>query len=226
MSKVEVVGFVARADSHYHLDVKTPFIIQTLLIFLAPILLSASVYMFLGRIIIAAGGQQFSFIRVTWLTKIFVVGDIVCFLVQAGGASILVNSDSASTINNAQNIILGGLALQIMFFALFLSVAIVWEVRVRSQPLWTLCAESGLLLGRTLLSLYLVGVFITIRSIYRLAEYKSGQNGYFSSNEWPAYAFDAFLMAVVMAIALFWYTVELRPKGRRQGHHLRMMSDV
>lgn len=221
-----MIGYLARAYSHSHLDEKGPFIIQTLLILLAPILFAASVYMFLGRLIIAAGGQRFSFIRATWLTKIFVGGDILCFLVQAGGASILVNAEDKSKIDTAQNIILFGLVLQILFFFLFLSVAIVWQIRVRSQAIWRVCADSGLPLGRMLYSLYGVGVLITVRNIYRVVEYKAGQDSYVASHEWPAYVFDALLMALTMVGTLLWYSVELSPKLAPQAHHLRNMSDV
>ncbi|KAI1630076.1 RTA1 like protein-domain-containing protein [Exophiala viscosa] len=217
----EMIGFAARADSHYHLDSKTPYIIQVLLILLAPILFAASVYMFLGRLVRAAGGQQYSIIRVTWLTKIFVIGDIFCFLVQAAGASMLVNATDKDGIDRGQNIILGGLVLQILFFILFITTAVIWHVRVRSQPLWQYCASSGLNLSRTLWSLYLVGVLITLRNIYRPAEYKGGQNGYLLEHEWPAYALDAFLMAIVMATTLLWYSVELRPKNSEAGWNLQ-----
>lgn len=220
-SLVEVIGFAARADSHYHLSSKTPYIIQVLLILLAPILFAASVYMFLGRLIRAAGGQQYSLIRVNWLTKIFVIGDIFCFLVQAAGASMLVNANDKDGIDRGQNIILGGLVLQILFFILFIITAMLWHVRMRSQPLWHYCASSGLHLGRTLWSLYLVGVLITVRNIYRLAEYKGGQDGYLLSHEWPAYALDALLMAIVMAVTLMWYSIELRPKSSEAGWNLQ-----
>lgn len=39
----------------------------------------------LGRIMIVTGGEHLSPIRRSWLTKIFVVGDVISFLVQAGG---------------------------------------------------------------------------------------------------------------------------------------------
>lgn len=39
----------------------------------------------LGRIMIVTGGEHLSPIRRSWLTKIFVVGDVTSFLVQAGG---------------------------------------------------------------------------------------------------------------------------------------------
>lgn len=54
-------------------------------ILIAPALFAASIYMILGRIIILVGGQDHSIIRPQWLTKIFVVGDVICFLLLAGG---------------------------------------------------------------------------------------------------------------------------------------------
>ncbi|KIW18870.1 hypothetical protein PV08_03159 [Exophiala spinifera] len=216
----EVIGFAARAYNHSHLDESGPFIIQTLLILLAPILFAASVYMFLGRLINAAGGQKYSIIRTTWLTKIFVVGDVLCFLIQAGGAGILVNADTKEENDKASNIILAGLALQVLFFALFVLAAVLFHVRARSRALWQHAASSGLYLGRVLASLYAVGVLITLRNIYRFAEFKEGQDGYLLEHEWPVYAFDAALMAIVMAITLYWYGVPLNPKGGEEGYQL------
>lgn len=43
----------------------------------------------LGRIMIVTGGEHLSPIRRSWLTKIFVVGDVISFLVQAGGKTSL-----------------------------------------------------------------------------------------------------------------------------------------
>lgn len=59
--------------------------IQAVFILVGPSLLAASIYMELGRIMIVTGGEKYSIIRRSWLTKIFVLGDVVSFLVQAGG---------------------------------------------------------------------------------------------------------------------------------------------
>jgi hypothetical protein len=56
------------------------------------ILFAASIYMFLGRIAIATGSASLSVIRPTRVTKIFVCGDILCFLVQAMGGATLANT--------------------------------------------------------------------------------------------------------------------------------------
>jgi hypothetical protein len=43
----------------------------------------------LGRIMILTKGEKYSIIRRSWMTKIFVLGDVVFFLAQAGGMSLL-----------------------------------------------------------------------------------------------------------------------------------------
>ena len=63
-----------------------------------------------------------------------------------------------------------------------------------------------------------------IRNIYRLTEYAQGDDGYLNSCEWPIYCLDACLMALVMATALFWYTIELHPKHRDQAVRLQPVN--
>lgn len=60
-------------------------LIQYILILVAPALLAASIYMEFGRIILVTNGENYTIIRRTWLTKIFVCGDIISFVVQFGG---------------------------------------------------------------------------------------------------------------------------------------------
>ena len=62
-----------------------PYIIQSLLILLGPTLFAASIYMILGRIMRLTNGEAHSIIRVNWVTKIFVLGDVLSFLAQSGG---------------------------------------------------------------------------------------------------------------------------------------------
>jgi len=61
---------------------------QTILLLVAPALFAASIYMILGRLIIFTDGESMAPIRARWLTKIFVGGDLVSFLTQAGGNSL------------------------------------------------------------------------------------------------------------------------------------------
>ncbi|KAL4902772.1 hypothetical protein BDW74DRAFT_180471 [Aspergillus multicolor] len=211
----ELIGLFARAYSATHTSEQTPYIIQILLILLAPILFAASVYMFLGRLIRASGHPDLSLIRITWLTKIFVAGDIFCFLIQAAGAAKLVNADTVNAVNSAQNIVLGGLGLQVLFFCVFAACAVVFHVRVLS-PRIRGNVYPGLNLNAMLGTLYLSSLLITVRNVYRLLEYTEGEDGYLQSHEWPTYGLDVVLMAVIMGITLFWYSVELDGTDKEQ----------
>jgi hypothetical protein len=58
---------------------------QAVLLLVAPALFAASIYMLLGRIIVLVKGEHFAIIRVNWMTKIFVAGDVLSFLMQGAG---------------------------------------------------------------------------------------------------------------------------------------------
>jgi hypothetical protein len=62
-----------------------PYILQTLLLLVAPTLFAATVYMELGRIVILTNGEAYCLIRRTWLTKTFLLGDIISFIMQGAG---------------------------------------------------------------------------------------------------------------------------------------------
>lgn len=84
---MECIGYIARIQSSKQSPNWTlgPYIIQSLLILVAPAMVAASIYMILGRIIVAVDGEKYSLIKKRWLTKIFVTTDILSFLVLSGG---------------------------------------------------------------------------------------------------------------------------------------------
>lgn len=90
-SIVETVGYIGRLLSSIEAPdfTKGPYIMQSALILIAPAFLAASIYMTLGRIIQMLDAEQSSVIKLRWLTKIFVAGDVLSFLMQASGKDIL-----------------------------------------------------------------------------------------------------------------------------------------
>ncbi|KAF2727565.1 RTA1 like protein [Polyplosphaeria fusca] len=198
----EIIGHISRAISHFHLSSIPAFSVQSILILLAPILFAAGIYMFLGRLIRASGYSDLSPVRTTWITKIFLFGDIFCFFVQAVGAGKLIKPKNPHDVESGQNIILGGLVLQIIIFAFFVIVTVIFHRRFRNEKVGT--SKDGMV-EQQLWSLYICSLLISVRSIFRLAEYKGGQDGYLMKHEWPVYTFDVALMAAVMAISMNWY---------------------
>lgn len=61
---------------------------QSALILIAPAFFAASIYMELGRIIRLLNAEKSSVIKLNWLTKTFVMGDVLSFLMQASGMHI------------------------------------------------------------------------------------------------------------------------------------------
>jgi hypothetical protein len=51
----------------------------------------------LGRIVLLLQGEQHALVRRTWMTKIFVVGDILSFVVQGIGKKSSTTTQTLST---------------------------------------------------------------------------------------------------------------------------------
>ncbi|KAK5043550.1 hypothetical protein LTR84_011410 [Exophiala bonariae] len=208
----EIVGFVIRITGHNDPCVRITYILQTVLILIAPAIFSATIYMILGRTVRAIQGDALSPIRPTRLTKIFVAGDVLCFFVQGGGGGILSSADNDKTkANLGKYVILAGLALQIVLFGLFIIVALIFHSRIRKQP--TPKSTRPEIQWQTMLHvLYGVSLLIMVRNLFRVVEYGLGRDGYLLSHEWPLYVFDAALMSLVMAALLWWFPTMIRPK--------------
>ncbi|EXJ91075.1 hypothetical protein A1O1_04182 [Capronia coronata CBS 617.96] len=204
----EVVGFTGRAVGHSDGTSLPPYILQALLILLAPILFAASTYMLLGRIMRQTGAESYSVIRVNWLTKVFVVGDIFCFLAQALGGGMLAGADTAEDSSRGEKVILFGLVLQIVIFGGFLVVALLFHQRLRRKPT-DLAVSGGVPWQRLMVTMYGVSGFITLRNLFRVIEYALGDDGYLLTNEWPIYILDALPMAAVLGITVFWYQCDI-----------------
>lgn len=68
-----------------------------------------------------------------WLAKIFVAADIVSFLVQAVGGSMLANTEGGETVITGQHIYMGGIGVQLFFVAIFGVVTVIFFRRVEQQ---------------------------------------------------------------------------------------------
>ncbi|KAJ4223303.1 hypothetical protein NW759_005938 [Fusarium solani] len=201
---LEIVGYAARAVAKNKTEQLMPYVIQSTFILVAPALFAATIYMILGRLIRGLDATALSIVPVKWLTKIFVCGDIASFAVQATGAGVMVTADSMKT---GENIILGGLFIQIVISGLFAVTAAIFHVRaLRCRP------HSYIDWEKTMIMLYIVSALIMVRSIFRVVEYIMGHDGYPLKNEWTLYVFDAMLMFGVVFMLGWRYPCDLRPQ--------------
>ncbi|CAJ0544033.1 Ff.00g040490.m01.CDS01 [Fusarium sp. VM40] len=196
----EIVGYIGRALSATETPnwTTTSFTIQSLTLLLGPALLAASIYMVLGRVVILLRAENLSPIRVKWLTKIFVLGDVLSFLAQGAGGAILSRAKSMSELKLGENIIITGLCIQIAFFGLFILVICVFHWRINKSPT-NACYATTVPWKRLLWVLYGASALIMIRSVFRVAEYVMGSDGPLLANEAYLYVFDAALIFTATA---------------------------
>lgn len=228
---VEVIGFIGRILSSDDIWALGPFIMQSLLLLVAPALFAASIYIILGRIILLTDGEEHSAIRQKWLTKLFVGGDVLSFLLQGGGGGIQA-AGTLELLHTGEKIIIAGLFVQLAFFGLFIFVAALFHWRlVRANPkhpqrgftvLPTTTAASRRLTEsstaplsqnkvdihslpwkRYIITLYAAAALIMIRSVFRVIEYLQGNNGYLMRHEVFLYVFDGTLMLGVVILFNF-----------------------
>lgn len=243
----ETIGYVGRIISHNNLFALGPFIMQSILLLVAPALFAASIYIILGRIILATEGEKYSLIQQRFLTGAFVLGepsleykkhlgiyanhvpnlgDILSFLVQSGGGGIQAIG-TISSMHLGEKLILVGLFLQILFFGFFTIVAGFFHYSFTNNLPTTQLSFSCFRTGRGrrltnsstapmtpsttvrthevpwkrhMYALYTASALVMVRSIFRVVEYKQGNDGYLLRREVFLYVFDAMLMALVMAL--------------------------
>jgi hypothetical protein len=207
MSPVEFIGYCTRASAHNKTGRIMPFAIQNVFILLGPALFAASIYMCLSRIVRGIHGERHSLIKPSRLTKTFVTGDVMSFVVQGGAAGLMVSGNNAKT---GEGIVIGGLMIQIIMFGLFAVTAVIFQRRIERSPTTESCS-SALPWQKSMRMLYIVSALIMIRSVFRVAEYAMGNDGYLLRHEWTLYVFDATLMFIVMVVYYFWYPTWITP---------------
>jgi hypothetical protein len=204
---VEIIGYATRIVSHNNTGKLIPYCIQAVFILLGPTLFVASVYMVLARVIRSVHAEKHSVLPLNWVTKTFILSDIVTFIVQAGGSGMMVSSGLTKI---GEGVVIAGLALQVLSFILFIVTAYVFHRRMHHSPTAEVF-DIALPWKQRLRSLYAISALILVRSIFRVVEYAMGNDGYPLSNEWTLYVFDAAPMFAAMVIFGVWYPSDLKP---------------
>ncbi|KAG4442942.1 hypothetical protein IFR05_001555 [Cadophora sp. M221] len=197
-SLMMTLGYAARYFSTKKPNDLMPYIAQSLFIILPPSLYVATLYMIFGRIVILVNSPKASIIKPTKVTKIFVVGDVIAFLLQSGGGGMMAQADMASM---GEKVMLGGLFVQLLFFGFFLIASLIFYKRMRSSPArFTIPAYGTRTWVALLKLLFAAAALIILRCVFRMIEFGQGHSGYLASHEVYMYLFDAFPMFVVQAM--------------------------
>ncbi|KAK2827864.1 hypothetical protein FQN49_007267 [Arthroderma sp. PD_2] len=211
---IEVLAYIMRCVSIKMDKVIALYAVSSSLIVIAPVLVCASLYLLVGRLIRAGlppsdKQQRILGINPWWLPRIFVTSDILSFLTQASGSGIASSGGwEGNSKTTGENVLKGGLALQLITFSLFL--ALVARFHSRAKAVSKNGIDSGLF--KVLLGIYISGFFIEVRCIYRLIEFILGIDGYPFRHEWPLYVLEASPMLLAMCTLAYFHPGKWLPR--------------
>ncbi|KAF2227450.1 RTA1 like protein-domain-containing protein [Elsinoe ampelina] len=215
----EFAGYIARTVSCYDLDNLHSYTAQSVTILCAPILLNGAIHIFFGQVIAASTFNRYSILRPIFISNILCWGDAFGMLFQVWGTIKLIDPDDEDEIRWSNNIICGGLALQVAVTLTFFIFASVFHSRMRKHNVISL-TKPRLRFSLSMYTMYLASILTLIRTIFRMIQYAQGDPGYFMQHEWPAFAFDAGCMGFLMCIGILWYGADLdvpeEPNTERQ----------
>ncbi|CAI4056215.1 RTA1 domain-containing protein SKDI_02G4060 [Saccharomyces kudriavzevii IFO 1802] len=190
---MEFIGYIGRVLSSSDPTKIAPYIIQSLLLLVAPALIAATIYMVFGRLLNAMRCESLMLISARFGTTFFVVGDVFSFFLQAAGGGLMSKKGSTKT---GSNLITAGLIVQIVFFGFFIINEIRFSISVKKKcSFYSGISRKWFIVNATLL---LSSVLILVRSIVRVVEFIQGFDGFIISHEYFIYVFDAVPMLLVI----------------------------
>ncbi|KAJ9257150.1 hypothetical protein DTO207G8_2322 [Paecilomyces variotii] len=143
-------------------------------------------------------GESRSIISRRWLTKIFVLGDVISLFLQAIGG-VLITQKDADKIDHGKKIVDAGLFTQIASFGFFVVTATAFHIRLTLNPTAASLTKNHPW-RKHIYTLYVTSILILVRCIVRVVEYLQGVSGYIMTHEVFIYVFDFLLMFIVMVI--------------------------
>ncbi|KAI4595318.1 hypothetical protein KJ359_006992 [Pestalotiopsis sp. 9143b] len=183
-----------------------------ILFLLAPLWINAFVYMTFAReafFYLPESDRKIRGINASSVAKWFVGADVLTFIVQGAGGIMASPGAGADTIKTGLNVYLAGMGFQQFFILLFLWLMIEFHIRCNSWgPGGAASYGAGKRSWKPLhFALYGTLTAITVRIIYRIAEYAGGIK---PSNPIPfheeySYALDCFPMMVALLILAVWH---------------------
>lgn len=208
---VMTVGYVFRTASAKDKTAIGPYIGQNVCILLPPSLYAATIYMMYSRIVLFSRSLELSIISPHKVTKIFVIGDVIAFLMQASGGGMMAIPSMSSL---GQKVTIVGLFVQLVFFGGFFTLSVIFHQRVQKLK----CVRVlSMPYGPLLYTLFGVSLLIIVRCLFRIVEFCQGNAGYLASHEVFMYVFDTLLMFVVQTVFHFLHPANvLRERAYRE----------
>jgi hypothetical protein len=185
-----------------------------MLILCAPPFVAASIYMVLGRIICAFDAEHHSSIRTKWLTTIFVLNDVVCFLTQLAGAGVQITGDP-HVMAIGKKAVLAGLIFALVVFGVFVWVAAAFHRRLDAEPTAVVRECPRLRWKKYMWVIYVSCGMLMVRNLVRTVQFGSRKGSALNTEEAFIYVFDAALMAGSILVLIVWHPGRLVRRAQK-----------
>ncbi|GAB7323375.1 hypothetical protein MBLNU13_g05835t2 [Cladosporium sp. NU13] len=187
----ETIGYIGRVlQSHGDgIFKKKYFVIQLVGLTIAPALISAPVYLSLGRIV-KAYGRPFSLLAPRTYATIFICSDLISLILQAFGGALAATGKTQHKVDTGVHVLVAGLAFQVLSLFVFMALATHLWSRVRKGSYRTNSRFDALREYRGfrffIWAIAVATVTIQIRCIYRVVELAGGFRSE-AANDQPAF---------------------------------------
>lgn len=140
----------------------------------------------------------------------FVGLDAIVEILTGNGAAKIANFDNSAEQKKIGNgLIRASLLLQIVLFALFISLEVIFHMRLVKAKIMTAKLRTIVIL------LYTSSALILIRNIFRCIEVWQGYTGYLQRHEAFLYVFDVGLMLVNTIMLNIWHPTRYLPTNNK-----------
>ncbi|KAK9716780.1 RTA1 like protein, partial [Basidiobolus ranarum] len=197
----EAVGFAIRLWSGQPKNTGNigAFAASTLFLLLPPIVIALGSYLAVAKII-ACSNHRTKYIQPALVEKVFVSVDVIGFLVQASGGGMMA-IQSLSDVGS--NIALIGLSFAMLSLVVFTIIT----YYVQHSPNFTFQTSKDTSQKPSHWRILYWPIWVNIaalliRSIYRIAEFAQGYNGYLISHEVYSYVFDPLMIFIAILASI------------------------
>jgi hypothetical protein len=174
--------------------------------------------MTLSRLVKALDAGHHSLVRISWVSKVYILIDIACLVLQVLG-TVTQAYGGAEKQDTAINLVVGGLAFQLGAFVFFMLLAWVIHYRLARDGTDVSC-RPDIHWKRYFWVLYAASALVLVRNLVRIVEYRQGAGGAIVGSEGWLYGFDAVPMGVVVGLyAVFYPGRMIKQTGRPMKGH-------
>lgn len=205
---MEVLGYVFRTlASQKDPYAVSYFVAQYFLIVVAPVFISASIYVCLSQLL--AYAQSVGAYTRTWLSRkmilaLFISIDAITTILQVTGAGLVGHAESSGgnpSIGN--NILTAGLAVQTLAFTCFLTLLVAFRISIGKDKK----ADSAIIKRKDMfiLAVFVASLAIYLRTIFRLAESAQGFFNSINTDETLFGVLEFAPVAVAVVVLAVWH---------------------